>query len=203
MTGSRREGGESGGLIGEVRRFGLLSAATVVDRYNSMVELAVSADTVGVEPLSPESLDPQALIDGAVRMTAAYLRFIETTAGLVARRRGGSTGPSESVVLPAAPPGGSTMISLWAHNPTAVPALGLEIEVTRVMSPDGGVIPAHGVSVTPRILGRLDPMTSHEIRMRVGIPADQTPGWYLGLVRIGGDPGSPITVQLEVTEERS
>jgi hypothetical protein len=203
MTGLVRDGGGRGGLIGEVRRFGLLSAATVVDRYNAMVELAVSAETVAVEPLPPEGLDPQALIDGAARMAAAYLRFIETTAGLVATRQGGSTRPLESVVLPAAPPGGGAMGSLWAHNPTTAPAVGLEIEVTGVMSPEGAVIPAQGVSVSPHIIDRLDPMTSHEIRVRVGIPADQTPGWYFGLVRIGGDPGSPITIQLEVTKEWS
>jgi hypothetical protein len=192
-------GRTDGGLAREVQRFGLLSAATVVGRYNDMVERAIADDAIEPDPGQLDGLDPAALVDGAARLTQAYLRFVETTAALFATRRTGSQPATERVVLPSTEAGGRAGRSLWAHNPTGVAATGIEVEVTGLVSPNGEAIPAGAVTVTPVHIDRLEATTSRELEVAVEVPAGQSAGWYFGLVRIGDDPSHPVILQLEVT----
>jgi hypothetical protein len=189
-------------LIGDVQRFGLLSAATVVDRYTGMVDRAISGDRLGSAPSPSDGLDPGWLVDRAARLAEAYLRFLDTTAVLVASRaeRGDAAPEMERILLPAARPASSSETSLWVHNPTSAPSAGIDVEVTGLISSNGGIIPAEAVSASPQSIERLDPSTSREFRLRVDVPGDQPAGYYHGLVLMSESPGEPIALQLEVAD---
>ncbi|HLF43260.1 MAG TPA: hypothetical protein VJA46_07015 [Acidimicrobiia bacterium] len=189
-------------LIGDVQRFGLLSAATVVDRYTDMVDRAISDDRLGSAPSPSDGLDPGWLVDGAARVAEAYLRFLEATAVLVASRaEGGDAAPEmERILLPTARPGSSSETSLWVHNPTPAPLGDIDIEVTGLMSSNGVTIPTEAVLASPQRIERLDASSSREFRLRVDVPRDQRVGSYHGLVLISESPGEPIALQLEVED---
>jgi hypothetical protein len=180
-------------LNDEVQRFGWASAATVIDRYSTLVDRATGE---GSSTSAPD-FDPGVLVDAAVRMAAGYLRLLDTTATLVVSRRARTSGP-ERVVMPAARPGEGSEIALWLHNPTASPVTGIELGATGMVSPDGGAIPTGALSVIPPRIDRLDGSSSRELLLRVDIPEDQQAGIYFGLVELTGLPGDPITVQMEV-----
>ena len=189
-------------LIDHVQRFGVLSAASVVDRYTDMVDRSISDDRLGSAPSPSDGLDPAWLVGRAARLAEAYLKFLDTTAVLVASRaeRGDAAPEVERLLLPAARPASSSETSLWVHNPTSAPSAGIDVEVTGLTSSNGVTIAAEAVSVSPQRIERLDPSTSRELRLRVDVPAHQPAGCYHGLVLISEAPGEPIALQLEVEE---
>ncbi|MEX0863249.1 MAG: hypothetical protein WD269_00065 [Acidimicrobiia bacterium] len=184
-------------LMEDVQRFGWASAATVVDRYTALVDRAMVDDRIG-SPSPSDEADPGRLVDSAVRLAGAYLRFLDTTAVLVASRRGGAPSEMERIVLPAARPGSGSETSLWIHNPVWAPSTGIEVEVTRLISPEGVAIPGEAVWTTPHRVDRLEPSSSREVRLHVNVPADQPAGSYFGLAVITAAPGHPIALQLDV-----
>jgi hypothetical protein len=186
-------------LVGDVRRFGLFSAASVVDRYNAMVDRAMVDDGIASVPSSVDGLDPGSLVDRAARLAEAYLRFLDTTAVIASRvGRGQETPEMETITLPPAQPASSSETSLWVHNPTSAASTGIEISVTGFISPKGATIPAPVVRASPRRIDRLDTSTSREVRLSVDIPRDQPAGMYFGLVLISDSPGDAISLLLKV-----
>jgi hypothetical protein len=183
-------------LVGDVQRFGLFSAASVVDRYNAMVDRAMADDGVASVP---SSVDPGALVDRAARLAEAYLRLRDTTAVIASRAGRGQARPEmETIILPPAQPASSSETSLWLHNPTSAASTDIEISVTGFISPKGATIPAPVVRTSPRRIDRLDPSTSREIRLRVDIPPDQPAGLYFGLALISDRPDDAISLLLKV-----
>ena len=186
-------------LVGDVQRFGLFSAASVVDRYNAMVDRAMVDDGIASVPSSVDGLDPGALVDRAARLAEAYLRFLDTTAVIASRAGRGQARPEmETIILPPARPASSSETSLWVHNPTSAASTGIEISVTGFISPKGATIPAPVVRASPRRIDRLDASTSREVRLSVDIPRDQPAGMYFGLVLISDSPGDAISLLLKV-----
>ena len=186
-------------LVGDVQRFGLFSAASVVDRYNAMVDRAMVDDGIASMPSSVDGLDPGALVDRAARLAEAYLRLLETTAVIASRAgRGQARTEMETIILPPATPASSSETSLWVHNPTSAASTGIEISVTGFISPNGATIPAPVVRTTPRSVDHLDPSTSREVRLRVDIPQDQPAGMYFGLALISDSPDDAISLLLKV-----
>jgi len=201
MTAHRSVQGARGvrHLIEDVQRFGLFSAATVVDRYTAMVDRAIVDDRLASPPSSWDGLDPGSLVDRAARLGEAYLRFLETTAVIASRAGGGEPRPEmETLVLPPARPAGSSETSLWIHNPTSAVSTGMEVAVTGLISSNPATIPAEAVWVSPQSVDRLDPSTSREIRLRIDVPRDQPAGLYFGLVLISESPGDPVSLVLKV-----
>ena len=188
-----------GHLVGDVQRFGLFSAASVVDRYNAMVDRAMVDDGIASVPLSVDGLDPGALVDRAARLAEAYLRLLDTTAVIASRAGRGQARPEmETILLPPARPASGSETSLWVHNPTSAASTGIEISVTGFISPNGATIPASVVRASPRRLDHLDPSTSREVRLSVDIPRDQPAGMYFGLALISEWPDDAISLLLKV-----
>lgn len=187
-------------LVGDVQRYGLFSAASVVDRYTAMVDRAMVDDLTASVPSSVDGLDPGSLVDRAARLAEAYLRFLETTAVIASRSGRGEAARQEmeTIILPPARPANSSETSLWVHNPASAASIGIEISVTGLISPEGATIPASAVGASPQSVDRLDASTSREVRLRVDIPRDQPAGMYFGLVLISDSPGDAISLLLKV-----
>lgn len=178
-------------LVGDVRRFGLFSAATVVDRYSVLVDRVLAT-----APPRPDGHAPTAPADTAAQVAEAALRLLDSAAALL----GGGTGrgdPTETLVLPPTAPGGTAGTALWVHNatPSAVPAVGLR--VTALTSASGDTVPAGTVSLVP---DRVDvaPGGAREVGLSVLVPVGQTPGHYHGLVLSSAAPDRPLLLRLEV-----
>jgi hypothetical protein len=185
-------------LIEDVQRFGLFSAATVVDRYTAMVDRAIVDDRIASPPSSWDGLDPGTMVDRAARLGEAYLRFLEATAVIASRAGRGEPRPEmETLVMPPARPAGSSETSLWIHNPTSATSTGMEVAATALISSKQETIPAEAVWISPQRVD-LDPSTSREIRLRVDVPPDQPAGLYFGLVLISEVPGEPVSLLLKV-----
>jgi hypothetical protein len=174
-------------LIGVVQRFGLFSAASVVDRYAEIVDRAVARDLVPMQTGG----------DLAGRLGQAWLRLLdEATARLREDVPGGP--PMEALILPAARPGSSSEVSMWIHNTTSSPVLAVELHGTALLSAGGRSIPAAAVTLVPDRVDSVPAGTSREVRLRVRVPAAQAAATYHGMVVSTAAPAGPMTVRLEV-----
>lgn len=185
-------------LADDVQRFGLLSAAAVVDRYRQLVDGAVAPAEAGLVS-GLELAEPSWLVDRASRLASGYLRFLEAAAAAIPPVD--PVTAMEQVVVPAVPAGSGGEVSLWLHNTTAMASASIEIHCTALMSTGAGSIPTAAVTVTPERLDRLEPGSSAQLRLRVEVPADCEPGRYFGLVHHSLSPDEPLAVELEVAEE--
>lgn len=192
-----RAGQGPGQLIGDVQRLGLISAARVIDRYTKLVDSADGATA----PASRTDRDA-AQVALATRLAEAYLRLVDATAELASAVGRGDPGTTmERVALGTARPGSQVQARLWIHNPTEE-AVQAEVAMTDLTSSKGDSVPGAVISLTPRRVGRLDPFTSREVRIRVDVPDDQPTGCYHGLVLVTAAPADPVAVQLEVVPHR-
>jgi hypothetical protein len=182
-------------LIGDVQRFGLLSAAAVVDRYTQIIDRATRDASFPPTSAPAEEVGMGWMADSAARVAEAWVRLIESTSALITSRPG--TAQLERVLLPATFTGSRSEISLWVHNRTASPAA-VDLHATSLTSSIGVSIPADAVSFLPERLDVVEVGQAREVRLRVDVPADQPAGSYHGLVLISAAPGGPIAVGLEV-----
>ncbi len=181
---------ESRDLVGDVQRFGLFSAATVVARYAEIVDRAIAGDPVAPGwPEPPKETAPQ--------VTAAVVRLLESVAALLGPGAGPGT-PAEPLVLPPVGPGRTAEGSLWVHNTTPSPAAHVELRVTALVSSDGHDIAADVVSLAPDRVDVLPAGTSREVRLRVRVPAAQPAARYHGLVLNSAAPADALAVLLDV-----
>jgi hypothetical protein len=180
-------------LVGEVQRFGLFSAAAVVDRYVALVDRAIAHD--GLAPARSGSGRP---VDTAGQMAEAWLRLLGTTSALL-RREVPREPAAATLVLPTAGPGQLAEASFWLHNTTSSPAPGVVLQVTGLVSSGGHAIAADAVELSPARVD-LPAGTSHEVRLRVRVPVGQPAGCYLGMVLTPAAPSEPMVVRLEVAE---
>jgi hypothetical protein len=197
-------------LIGDVQRFGLLSAAAVVDRYVELVDRAI------IDPLAtgrpPDERDAAWLVDGAARMTEASLRLLDGVAGMMpgggpgggpGATAGDGAGGSDGLVLPPTPAGSSTQTSVWVHNPTSSPTAAVDVYVTSLVASNGYSVPVAAVSFLPARVDPVPPGGGREVRLHVDVPADQPPGLYHGLVLSSVTPDEAISVRLHVSAGES
>lgn len=198
-------------LVGDVQRFGLLSAAAVVDRYQRIVDRAIagaagsarsagsagSAGSAAAPPLSADGL-ADGLADSAAGLARAALRVLDAAANLV---EGPAATGRDVLELPAAQPGATIEVSLWVHNPTASPATGVEVHVTDFVSGHGSRIAAEAVSFSPERVPRVAPGGREEIRLRLAVPTSQPAGRYHGVVLSSAGPGDALAVRLDVLAE--
>lgn len=185
-------------LVGDVQRFGLLSAATVVDRYIEIVDRAMAEEPLASPRLPSEARDVGRLADSAARMTEACLRVLDATATLIP-----AVAPPgrDIVVLPSTRPGGSSAASLWVHNPTDSPVAAAGLQATSLVSANGLGLPADTVSFTPTRLARVEPGTSREVRVTVQVPLGQSAGQYHGLLLSSAAPDDPVGLRVAVEVE--
>lgn len=177
-------------FVEDVRRFGLVSADAVVDRYARLVDRALGDGTTAAAPAPP---DPARTAEAVAGLTAAYLRLLDTTASLVdGVADGARTAP---LVLPPTDPGSCAEGSIWLHDAASAPDP-VELHATSLVAPDGRVLPAAAVSFAPAP-GPPAAGAGREIRVRVRVPDDQRCGRYHGLVLASTAP-APLLLVLEV-----
>jgi hypothetical protein len=176
----------------DVRRFGLLSAGTVVDRYTALVDRFLTGG-FPEPPVGPGSHAPS---DAARRGMEALLRLLDSAAALV----GAGSGPgatTETLALLPTPPGGTAELTLWVHNGMSSAVPGVVVRVTDLVSATGRTVPAAAVSLTPD-RADLPAAGAQEVRLAVRVPPDQAPAHYLGLVLASASPTQPMLLRLEV-----
>jgi hypothetical protein len=181
-------------LAGDVQRFGLFSAATVVDRYAVLVDRVLAAAPPTPHPDERAPTDP--VLQAAAPVLVVALRLLESVAALV----GAGTPPgvaTETLVLPPTAPGGSARTRLWVHNATRSEAPAVDLRVTELVSASGRTLPAPAVSLAP---DRLDipAGSAREVWLAVRVPAGQAPDHYHGLVMTPASPERPLMLRLEV-----
>jgi hypothetical protein len=183
-------------LATEVQRFGLLSAAAVVDRYRHLVDRSIEAVDAGdTMPGGLESADSSWLIDRASRLAGGYLRFLESAISAVGSRS--DRAGVERVALSPTPPGGVAEGSLWLHNPTDVATSPMQLTATCLVDARGTEIGVEGISFDPPTAGPVAPGGMTRIRVRVAVPAGADPGRYFGLTHVAGS-DVPLVLDLEV-----
>lgn len=199
MTPGRTSGHGAQHLVGDVQRFGLLSAAAVVDRYTEIVDRATQNGSVQLAPPADER-GTAGLVDSAARIAEAYLGLIDTAAALIANTATPDTAVPEMErhVLPPTRPGFSSETSLWVHNRTSSAVTYIDLHMTGLISSNGVSIPLGVVSFSQKRLDLVDTGSAREVRLRIDVPADQPAGNYHGLVLISAAPLEPIALHLGV-----
>ena len=202
MTPRQAVGHGAQHLIGDVQRFGLLSAAAVVDRYAELIDRATRDESFRSPPLPADERRTGWMVDSAARIADTYLSLVDTTAELIPNRAMADTAvpKMERISLPPTRSGFGSETSLWVHNSTSSSAAAIDLHMTNLISSNGLSIPAAAVSFSPERLDVVDPGTPREVRLRVEVPADQPAGHYHGLVLTSAAPSEPIALHLDVDD---
>ncbi len=202
MTPRQAVGHGAQHLIGDVQRFGLLSAAAVVDRYAELIDRATRDESFRSPPLPADERGTGWMVDSAARIADTYLSLVDTIAELIPNRAMADTAvPNmERISLPPTGSGFGSETSLWVHNSTSSSAAAIDLHMTNLISSNGVSIPAAAVSFSPERLDVVDPGTAREVRLRVEVPADQPAGHYHGLVLTSAAPSEPIALHLDVDD---
>jgi len=183
-------------LVGDVQRFGLFSAAAVVDRYVEIVNRAIAADAVISRPPLAERDATRA--DLAARVAAACLELLDAVTSVLVQAGPAWTAPDqEGLTLPRTSAGSGSEVSVWVHNPTAAPVTSVELRATSLAGSRSS-IPVEAVSFTPSSVPVVEPGAARAVRLHVAVPAGQPPGCYHGLVVSSVDGSQPIPMSLEV-----
>ena len=187
-------------LASEVQRFGLHSAASVVERYTAIVDRTLSAALAAPLTGTPPAGRPDPLADSAGQVAQAYLQLLQTTASLVAASglAGGREGhPRDDVVLlPAAAPGTSSHGTLWLHNETTTAVDAPTVTLSDLVAAPGHTVPRSCLAA--RCPAHVGPGLSHEVALHVHVPPGQPAGHYHGLALLSLDPTTPVRVTLLV-----
>ena len=197
--------GQAGGygaqdLIGDVQRFGLLSAAAVVDRYTEIIDRATRDGSLPLAPLPADERETGWMVDSAAQITEACVSLVDATAALIANRTMPDTAmpEMETLVLPPTRSGFRSETSLWVHNPTSSSAIAIDLHTTSLISSNGDSIPVALVSFSPDRLAVVGAGTAQEVLLRVDVPADQPAGRYHGVLVISVAPLVPMALHLDV-----
>ncbi|MGB9375203.1 MAG: hypothetical protein WCA82_13725 [Jiangellales bacterium] len=189
-------------LARDVQRFGLLSAASVVERYVDLVDRTMSgapqagAPATGVSdrPSGPSmDRDTSVLVESATGVAEAYLGLLDAAARLAEPFT-----PTTGLVLDPVQPGGGSQASLWVHNPGDEPTEGLTVTMSALVSADGASLDGTAATCTPSRLDSIAGRGSARLDVRVDVPHDQRPGEYHGLVLVSLAAGEPISIRLQV-----
>lgn len=189
-------------LARDVQRFGLLSAASVVDRYVDLVDRALGRSPAAATS-TPSANRPAAafmgtgtdpLVDSTTRVAEAFLGLLDAATLMLAADR--ST--EEGLVLGPVPPGDTTQSVLWAHNPAAEPTSDVTVTLGPLVAAEGGSMGADAATCTPERLEGIAAGGSARLDVRVDVPHDQRPGTYHGLVLVSLAPQAPISVRVQV-----
>lgn len=172
-------------LVGDVQRFGLLSAATVVDRYTRLVERATSEAREAAG--QPDPSDLGRLTDLATRVVDTGLRLADLAEPRPAR-----------VVLPPARPGETSEVALWVHNEGSAAAADVSLHLTSLVCGHGASLPATAAGLSPDRVPVVPAGSPREVRLRVVVPVGQAPGEYHGVLLTSAAPEEPTAVTLTV-----
>ena len=182
----------SGDLMRDVRRFGLQSAASVVDRYVDVIERHLNGEQ-SLGPVEAFATRADSALDGFTGSTwQAGLRLLEAIGRPGADLAG-------TLRLPPAAPGTSSEASFWIHNLTSA-VVASEFYASVLVSPSDDRIPASAVSFLPSTVGSLEAGGSRQVVVRASVPPDQLPGRYRGLLMGTATPDGTLTLLLDVVD---
>lgn len=185
MTGPRR-------IVEDVQRFGLSSAASVVDRYIDLAGRALG-DSPLPSPAVSDAVGSRPVDDSAARLTQTVLALLDAAADLGAVSGGGR---DDSVVLPPATPGSTTVAPAWVHN-TKSGQPSVVVTASSLVGASGQHVPHAAVSVSPAT-AKVSSVGPFELQVRVDVPDGQAPGLYHGLLLLSAAPDDPVTLVLRV-----
>jgi hypothetical protein len=218
--GAGTAGGAVRHLVGDVQRLGLLSAVSVADRYADFVDRALGAVPGGGqgwpgdgaprgedEPRASQTDerpapdahagDLQQLADAAGALAQTWLALLEATSGALAPSTPSEVAPGR-VNLPATTAGEESFASVWLHNPTALDHACVRLQVTSLVSADGGCVQLGAVRLEPAVVPLLRAGASEPVRVCVSTARDQPPGVYHGLVVCSVAPDEPLPLTMRV-----
>lgn len=198
MTAGKEAAARALHLMADVQAFGLVSAASVADRYRETVDRYLAQDPLTVPPGTATAGDPS-LADVADRMAQACVRSLDLMSTVLSRGEEPSHGIAkvEVVVVPAVRAGSAAEGSVWVHNPTPTP-VAVQLRVTGLVSAGGGCLPEDAVLLEPERLPRVEAGGSSEVRIRVRVPPGTEAGHFHGLVLSALTPTEAIPIRLEV-----
>lgn len=159
-------------LLDDVRRFGLISAISVAERYAALI------DGVG----SPAGLAE------AGEEVASLLRSLSEAVAPLSQ----SSHPVDQVRLPGVTAGGRARGSIWLHNRSEEPTAAGQVTVSPFLGP-GPSIP-----VAAQDVPALGPQTDYELEVTVEVPVDQPAGDYHALAVASVAPETPLALSLRV-----
>ena len=192
MTGHHGREEETDPLAETVRRYGLLSAAAVVDRYVAVVDRVVSAGarTVG----GPAGAGPADQAGDLGEVTTRAVRAVLDVLG--STRQGPHDKAPSAVVLAGAEPGGRADGRLWVHGPRDRPTL-VGLHATGLVSDRGSTIDARHITLAPARV-HVAAGGSAEVVVSVAVPADAAPGRYHGVLVCSAARTTPLGLVLHV-----
>lgn len=189
--------GPAGHLFGDVQRFGLRSAALVVDRYTGVVDRVLAAAVPEPSlPFPDGATTDEGIPEEPVRLLKTLAQALESAAAALSGATARDDASADVLVLPPVTPGAVGEGALWVHNPTPSPVTCLQVHATDLVSPAGDRLDAGTFS--PPAVDRVEAGGSREIRLRVAVPAGAPPAQYHGLVLLSAAPDEPMTVRLHV-----
>ena len=194
MTTGRDGTQAAGHIIGEVQRFGYLSAASVVNRYVEIINRERVDDPLRrvSEALAGSTQGSGAAAAGLLE---AGLGALDTAARMISDAVGDR---SETLVLPPTGPGLDSEASVWIHNRTSSLVASVELHPTMLISDEEYSVPADAVTFHPDEVVVLEPGTSRDVTVRVTVPVGQPSGLYHGLLAGSGAPDGAISLRLAV-----
>jgi hypothetical protein len=182
-----------------VQRFGLASAAAVVDRYVGIVDSAIGATVVDALTGASPGVDPEALLQSGAAVAESYLRVLDHAANLASGQGPASSPPfPDRVTVAATPPGGVGEATLWVHNSGAEAVTHLLLGATDLVCASGARLGSTALRTSPRVVDEVAAGGRVEVRLSVRVPADQKAGLYHGLLVVSGAPDEPLPVAVEV-----
>jgi hypothetical protein len=186
-------------LAAQVQRFGLASAAAVVDRYVGIVDSAIGGTVVDALTGAGPGADREAVLQSGAAVAESYLRVLDHAANLAAGQGLASSPPvPDCVTVAATPPGGVGEATLWVHNPGAEAVTHLLLGATDLVCASGARLGSTALRTSPRVVDEVAAGGRVEVRLSVRVPADQKAGLYHGLLVVSGAPDEPLPVAVEV-----
>ena len=190
--------GRMGHRVADVQRFGLLSAAAVVDRYVDLVDRALGPPALGSASVGGDAAAPgpdlRLLAEATERVAQAYVAALDAATQLLP---GPPTVTADGgrLALPDTFAGGTAEATLWLHNPTAQAVPDVSLAATPLVAGAGRTVP---LALDPPRLALLPAAGSVPVRLRADVPPDHPSGPCWGLVVCSADPDAPVTVTLRV-----
>ncbi len=192
-------------LAAQVQRFGLASAAAVVDRYVGIVDSAIGGTVVDALTGAGPGADREAVLQSGAAVAESYLRVLDHAANLAAGQglafgQGLASSPPvpDCVTVAATPPGGVGEATLWVHNSGAEAVTHLLLGATDLVCASGARLGSTALRTSPRVVDEVAAGGRVEVRLSVRVPADQKAGLYHGLLLVSGAPDEPLPVAVEV-----
>lgn len=182
---------------------GFRAASEVVERFIRLIG-DDPRSTVGETASGDRSAFRQLRADLARAVDAnldLVRRAFDLYAGAVDRFLGGdSDAGGRQFKLPSVLPGHRASSTLWIHNTTSAPALGLRLHGSGLISHDGESIAGDAWEFEPQEIDIAPPGSSLPVAVSLAVKDGIAPGIYRGHVFVTNLPTEFMTTEIEVVQ---